>query len=363
MFIPSSLPSLVGKIFIVTGGNTGIGYATCLNVVAKGGRVYMGARSSSKADAAIAKIKETHPDADLHVLITDNASLNTVVKAAKHFISQESQLHGLILNAGIMAVPYAVTSDGFESQMQVNYLAHWLLTCYLLPTLQSTARKEGPGSVRIVSVSSEGHQKSPFGVTKILYDTIEIEKFGNFGNYGLSKLANVLHAKSLHSQYGPRSENAKQGKGEIWTGSLHPGFIDSQLNEVNRDNTSWKLSWIHPVLRFFRIIRPWDEEGCISSLFVVASPEFTAEMSGLYFNEKATVKEPNPAAKDVVEQEKLESWTKEVMKKGGCNIWGFSEQTFRTTFFSQTLNGLVIINEVPEKKWTCWNGNEEVKSI
>jgi len=52
-------------------------------------------------------------------------------------------------------------------------------------------------------------------------------------------------------------------------------------------------------------------------LFVGASPEFTANMSGLYFNEKATVKEPNLAAKDVVEQEKLESWTREVMKKGG----------------------------------------------
>jgi len=242
MFTPSLLPSLSGKIFIVTGGNTGIGYATCLHLVAKGGRVYMGARSSSKANAAIAKIKETHPDANLHVLIMDNASLNTVVKAAKNFISQESQLHGLILNAGIMAVPYTVTSDGFESQMQVNYLAHWLLIYHLLPILQSTARKEGPGSVRIVSVSSEGHQKSSFGVTKILYDTTEIEKFGKFGRYGLSKLANVLHAKSLHSQYGPGSENAKQGKGEIWAGSLHPGFIDSQLNKLNRDNASWKLS-------------------------------------------------------------------------------------------------------------------------
>src|ERR1700679_1804464 len=105
MFIPSSLPSLSGKIFIVTGGNTGIGYATCLNLVAKDARVYMGARSSSKADAAIAKIKETHPDADLHILIMDNTSLNTVVKAAKNFISRESHLHGLILNAGIMAVP------------------------------------------------------------------------------------------------------------------------------------------------------------------------------------------------------------------------------------------------------------------
>ncbi|TVY37126.1 putative oxidoreductase [Lachnellula occidentalis] len=316
MFTISSLPSLQGKTFLVTGGNTGIGYTTCLNLAAKGAKVFMGARSSSKASSAIASIKELHPKADIRTLIMDNNSLTTIVEAAKQFSAQESMLHGLILNAGIMAVPYEVTPDGFENQMQINYLAHWLLTYHLLPVLLSTARQEGPGSVRVVSVSSDGHQKFSFGVTKILYEASEVKACGGFKRYGLSKFANVLHANSLHSQYGPGSESSSHGKGEIWTASLHPGFIDTQLNEKTRDNTSWKLSWIHRVLKMFGVMRPWDE-GCVSSLFVGASPEFTAAMSGKYFNEKAVLKEPNPGSNEVEEQIRLEKWTREAMQNGG----------------------------------------------
>lgn len=316
MFTISSLPSLVGKVFIVTGGNTGIGYTTCLNLAAKGARVYMGARSSTKASEAIAHIKQLHPKADLHVLAMDNSSLDSIVEAAKYFASKETILHGLILNAGIMAVPYEVTVDGFEVQMQVNYLAHWLLAYHLLPILQSTARVEGAGAVRVVCVSSHGHKEKPFGVTKMLYDKSEIERFGNFGRYGLSKLGNVLHAKTLNVQYGPGGEKSKQGKGEIWCASLHPGFIATQMNEKTRDNVSWMLSWIHPVLNLFGVMRPWDE-GCVASLFVGASPEFTADLSGLYFDELAKVAKPNAAAGDESERVKLEKWTREVMKKGG----------------------------------------------
>lgn len=315
-FKPASLPSLEGKTFLVTGGNTGIGYATTLALASKGAEVYIGARSAAKATAAINRIQTIHPDADLHSLNLDHNSLSSVVSAAKTFISKEKKLHGLVLNAGIMAVPYEVTSDGFESQMQVNYLAHWLLTFHLLPTLQATAKEEGPGSVRVVCVSSEGHQKFSFGTTKILYDTEEIKAFGDFGRYGLSKLANVLHAKTLHLQFGPGSESAKAGRGEVWTGSLHPGFVDTGMNENTRDRQPWYLSWLHYFLRIFGIMRPWDE-GCVSSLFVGASPEFGSDLSGMYFDELARVKEPNVAAKDVAEQERLEQWTREVMKEGG----------------------------------------------
>ena len=312
MFQPSSLPSLSSKTFLVTGGNTGIGYETCLNLAAHGARVFLGARSSEKAAAAITTIKETYPNADIQVLLMDNNSLDSVVSAAKTFKSKESRLHGLILNAGIMAVPYEVTKDGFESQIQINYLAHWLLTYHLLPVLLTTARIDGPGSVRIVSVSSEGHRS--FGVKNILYSNEEIAKFGNFGRYGLSKLANVLHAKTLNDQYGPSSTSTREGNGEIWTASLHPGFLDTQLNLKNKEMAHWTLKWMHPALLLFGIIRP-SEEGCIASLFSGASPDFTREMSGVYLNEKAVEVKPSPAALDVAEREGLEKWTMEKMKR------------------------------------------------
>jgi NAD(P)-dependent dehydrogenase (short-subunit alcohol dehydrogenase family) len=316
MFQVSTLPTLKGRTFIVTGGNTGIGFVTCLNLVAHDARVYMGARSEAKANKAILEIKTLHPDADIHLLLLDHASLSSVVEAAKRFISQEKQLHGLILNGGIMAVPYELTKDGFESQFQVNYLAHWLLTSHLLPTLLSTAQTTGPGSVRVVCVSSEGHQKSSFGVERILYDTEEIKNFGNFGRYGLSKLANVMQAKTLNDEYGPGSKTSIAGNGEIWTGSLHPGFIDTQLNENTRDSSPWYLAWIHRVLILARVIRPVDE-GCLSSLYVGASPEFKAAMSGKYFDHKTNLRAPNPAAEDPEERRKLELWTVEKMTAGG----------------------------------------------
>jgi NAD(P)-dependent dehydrogenase (short-subunit alcohol dehydrogenase family) len=275
----------------------------------------MGARSIEKASVAIAEIKETHPNADLHMLLLDNTSLKTILTAAKTFSSKETQLHGLILNAGIMAVPYTLTEDGFEIQMQVNYIAHWLLTYHLMPLLLSTARVSGPGAARVVCVSSEGHIK-PFGTKKILYNLSEVEAAGNFGRYGLSKLANVLHAKNLNDQYGPTSPSARDGKGEVWSASLHPGFIDSQMNQITKKNSSWKLSWIHPVLQLFGIMRPWDE-GCIASLFTGASPEFTSDMSGLYFNEKAIVAPPNPVVFEVDERERLEQWTVKALRSGG----------------------------------------------
>jgi NAD(P)-dependent dehydrogenase (short-subunit alcohol dehydrogenase family) len=315
MWSVSSLPSLEGKTFIVTGGNTGIGYATCLNLIAKGARVYMGARSSTKATAAISKINESHPGADLHVLLMDHTSLSTIVLAAKSFCSQESKLHGLILNAGIMAVPYQITADGFEVQMQVNYIAHWLLAYHLLPILLSTSLKDGEGSVRVISVTSEGHRR-PWNVPGILYDEAEIKAFGRWGLYGVSKLADILLAKSLHASYGPGSTKSKEGKGKIWAAAAHPGFIDTQINEKNRDSVGWNLKWVHGILRTFKVVRPWDE-GCVSSLFVAASPQFKREMSGLYFDNKASIMEPSPAAMSEEERLKLETWTQEVMKKGG----------------------------------------------
>lgn len=311
-FAIASLPSLAGKTFLVTGGNTGIGYATCLNLAAKSARVFLGARSPTKASEAVAKIKAAHPAADVQSLLMDHRSLRSVVEGARIFTSKGNKLHGLILNAGIMATPYEETEDGFEVQMQVNYLAHWLLTYHLLPRLLETAREEGPGSVRVVSVSAKGHQVSPWNTTRVLYDRAELEAQGPYGRYGATKLANVLLAKSLNKAYGP----ATAGRGEIWTASVHPGFIDTQLNEKNQERTPWHLSWFFPVSRFLGLMRPW-EEGTKSSLFVSASPEFRGQMSGAYFNEHAQAIDPNPAATDEMELKKLERWTMSAMKKGG----------------------------------------------
>lgn len=312
MFQISSLLSLKGKVFLVTGGNTGIGYLTCLHLAGSGARVYLGARSEEKATEAISKIKGTYPTADLHFLPIDHNSLKTVVAAAKTFASKESQLHGLILNAGVAGLPYEVTGDGFEIHMQINYIAHWLLAHHLMPVLLSTARNEVPGSVRIVCVASNANNL--FGTKKILYEVNEVKNAGNYNRYGLSKLANVLHAKNLNDEYGPESKNAKDGKGEIWSASLHPGFIDTQ---INRKVLHWSQKWVANLLVLLGIMKPLGDGAVRAILFAAASPEFTGEISGAFLSERAEVDEPNPIARDVKERQRLEGWTEEKMRSGG----------------------------------------------
>lgn len=154
----------------------------------------MGARSQTKADNAIVSIREQFPNADIQILIMDHMSLESVVAAAKSFISKESALHGLINNAGIMAVPWELSQDGYESQWQTNYLSHWLLTFHLLPILRRTAEGLGePGAARVVNVSSVGHSFAPKNGIGFL--DLDQKSASPYSRYGVSKLGNVLHAK------------------------------------------------------------------------------------------------------------------------------------------------------------------------
>ncbi|KAJ0359936.1 hypothetical protein COL922a_014552, partial [Colletotrichum nupharicola] len=110
--LPFALPSLAGKVYLVTGGNTGVGFHTVDELAKHGARVYMGARTPRKAQAAIKTIRAETPTADVHFLQMDLMDLHSVVAAAKSFKEKETKLHGLVNNAGIMATPYALSGDG-----------------------------------------------------------------------------------------------------------------------------------------------------------------------------------------------------------------------------------------------------------
>lgn len=135
-FSPDSLPDLTGRVYLVTGGNAGMyvnfkasnlplfnmisGKSTVIALASRGAKVYMGARSEVKATAAIDEIKVELPSADIHFLTLDLSSFKSVVSAVKTLRTKESVLHGLVNNAGIMGVPFALTEDGYEIQLQVS---------------------------------------------------------------------------------------------------------------------------------------------------------------------------------------------------------------------------------------------------
>ncbi|OAP55754.1 hypothetical protein AYL99_09906 [Fonsecaea erecta] len=312
-FHPDSLPDLTGKVYIVTGGNSGIGYHTVARLAQHGAHVYMCTRSPTKGTAAIAGIKALYPQAHITLLEMDHLSLASVVSAAKLFLDKESMLHGLVNNAGIMATPFEMTQDGYEAQWQTNYLAHWVFTTHLLPLLLRTSKALPPGSVRVVNVSSAGHHSAPRG--GIDFADTALRSCSGMARYGQSKLANILHVKTLDKRYGPRSAHAKGGNGEIWTAAVHPGLVDSNLGEHAE---------LPLLLRM--IIAPYKavggrmdgDRGSWTSVFCAASLEMKPEHSGGYFQRIADPHGWQSAmAKDLRLAARLEEWTRAEMEKDG----------------------------------------------
>lgn len=240
----------------------------------------------------------------------DHLSLSSVVAAAKQFLSREDALHGLVNNAGIMATPFEMTKDGYEAQWQTNYLAHWVFTSHLLPLMLKTSK--GTGSVRIVNLSSSGHYSAPKG--GVDFNDTSLSNASPMTRYGQSKLANVLHAKTLSKDYGPSSASSKAGNGEIWTAIVHPGLVDSQLGAHAE-----LPSYMRTIFGWYGSLggRYDADKGSWTSVFCAASPEATQYESGTYFQRIAKPGWQSSMAKDMTLAAKLEEWTVEEMRKGG----------------------------------------------
>ncbi|KAJ5672014.1 hypothetical protein N7507_001141 [Penicillium longicatenatum] len=318
-FNPDTLPDLKGKVFIVTGGNSGIGYYTVAHLAEHGAHVYLCARSTKKGTEAITNIKRMHPLANIDLLQMDLMDLASVVAAAKHFLAIETALHGLVNNAGIMATPFQMTKDGHEAQWQTNYLAHWVLTEHLLPQLLRTAKSLPPGSVRIVNLTSSGHLGAPKG--GINFKDPSLKDSSPWLRYGQSKLANILHTIMLHKRYGPGSLSAGNFEGEIWVSSVHPGLVETNLATTVGQSGSGMVS-IFSVLRMFGFMWPADK-GSWTSLFCVASEDMRAEQSGAYHEIFRRFGEPrwqSAAAKDGELAQRLEEYTREAMRNEGWTL-------------------------------------------
>ncbi|GAW27409.1 putative short chain dehydrogenase protein [Rosellinia necatrix] len=330
-FHPDSLPDLKGTVFIVTGGNSGIGYHTVAHLARHGARVYMCARSPEKGAAAIAAIRaeaeaaaagnvNVNADVDVELLVMDLADLGSVAAAASRFLGREAALHGLVNNAGVMATPFARTADGHEAQWQTNYLGHWLLTERLLPLLRRTAAALPPGRVRVVNLSSSGHLMAPRG--GIRFDDPSLPDASPWSRYGQSKLANILHAAALHRAYGPGSgsgSGGKEGSGEIWVSSVHPGIVETNLAAPAEASGGPATSGVFSLVRLLGLAWPADK-GAWTSLFCAAGPGMTAAQSGGYFDVFRRCGEPwwlSAAAKDAGLAERLDGWTRDLMRKEG----------------------------------------------
>jgi NAD(P)-dependent dehydrogenase (short-subunit alcohol dehydrogenase family) len=209
----NDIPDLRGKTALVTGANSGLGFATALELARHGAEVHLACRDRIKAEAAASSIRAEVPNAALALVDLDLADLSSVGTAAAAFRERCEGLHLLVNNAGVMAVPHLKTADGFELQLGVNYLGHFALTGLLLDRLSRA------GGARVVAVSSLMHR---FG--RIRFDDLHAERrrYGRWSAYCQSKLANLMFTLELHR----RLEAASI---DIVAAAAHPGYAATEL--------------------------------------------------------------------------------------------------------------------------------------
>lgn len=206
------MPDLSGKMIIVTGGNSGIGYAAVQQFVRKGAHVVLACRDMEKARAAIGSITSEHRQSSLEAMPLDLASLESVRGFAAAFLAGHKALDILCNNAGVMALPYRKTVDGFEMQFGTNHLGHFALTGLLLERLLAT-----PGA-RVVNVSSGAHRMG-----SMRFDDLNWERgYRKWAAYGQSKLANLLFTYELQRKLGAAGAS-------VISVACHPGYAATNL--------------------------------------------------------------------------------------------------------------------------------------
>jgi NAD(P)-dependent dehydrogenase (short-subunit alcohol dehydrogenase family) len=252
---------------MVTGANTGLGFATAKVLARRGARVLLGCRSSERAEAAMVKLVADTPDADLAFIELDQGNLASV-RAAAEAVCLEPRLDVLVNNAGIMMPPYQLTDDGFESQFGVNHLGTFALTALLLDKLG-----EQSGS-RVVSTSSIAHRKG-----QIFFGDIDASSsYKAQERYQQSKLANLLFMYELDRRLRLAGSNTISV-------ACHPGIADPDLAR----HLPGALRLITPLLRpFFNT----SAAGAWPTLMAATAPEVAG---GQYFGPSQRGETAGPA--------------------------------------------------------------------
>jgi len=243
-----------------------------------GAHVVMMSRDMEKGEKARQGVIRVSKNNQIDLMHCDLASMASIRKFAAEFIAKYSRLDVLINNAGIFTDKRMETADGFEYQIGVNHLGHFLLTQLLLDLLKRSS------PARIINVSSGAH----FG-GKIDFDDLHLQhKYSSWKSYAQSKLANILFTYELAHRLA--------GTG-ITVNCLHPGFVNSRF-AYNRE--SEKPNWMIKLMKPFTI-RP--AEGAETSVYLAASPEVEG-VTGKYFA-KRKEKASSRASYDLVVAEKL----------------------------------------------------------
>ena len=184
-----NIPDLTGKVFIVTGGNSGLGYESVKAFAEKGAEVILACRNVEKGELAKSEIVKSDSTSNIKVMELDLMELSSIREFTSSFKSNYDQLDVLLNNAGIMMTPYQLTKDGFESQFGTNHLGHFTLTGLLLDIIQKTP------AARVINISSLAHKGGTFDFEDFLYNNGR--SYDPMKAYRRSKMANLLFTYEL----------------------------------------------------------------------------------------------------------------------------------------------------------------------
>lgn len=253
----ADIPDQTGRVAVVTGANTGLGYETAAALADHGARVVLAVRNLDKGKDAAARITAQSPHADVALQELDLTSLESVRAAAEQLKAAHDRIDLLINNAGVMYTPKETTKDGFEMQFGTNHLGHFALTGLLLDRLLPVA-----GS-RVVTVSSMGHRI----LADIHFDDLQWERsYNRVAAYGQAKLANLLFTYELQRRLAPH--------GTTIAAAAHPGGSNTELGR-------YTPMVVRPLVNvFFSVIAQDAAMGALPTLRAATDP---AVLGGQYY--------------------------------------------------------------------------------
>nr|WP_062339314.1 SDR family NAD(P)-dependent oxidoreductase [Herbidospora sakaeratensis] len=290
----TNIPDQHGRLAVVTGANTGLGYETAKALAEHGASVILAVRDTEKGNQAAARMT-----GDVTVQALDLTSLDSIHAAAAALRNRTDRIDLLINNAGVMYTPKQTTHDGFEMQFGTNHLGHFALTGLLLDLMLPL-----PGS-RVVTVSSTGHRIR----AAIHFDDLQWERsYSRIAAYGQSKLANLMFTYELQRRLAPH--------GTTIALAAHPGISATELARNVPAPLRLPITWLAP------LITQTPAMGALPTLRAATDP---AALGGQYYGpggRNQVIGHPRPVTSSP------ESYEADVQQR----LWAISEDLTGVTF-------------------------------